>query len=160
MTMYNTVVNFYTRSTKTSLIRAWGKSGVPQSPSCHRDNTFHRIVKSTLVMKIWSVKDWGYWLVLYKKPIQGGKKDQNRPYLIFPKYLPLGVQICLKVRFYQVLHDLVSFMCRNVQILKFWAKNGQKSPFFTKKRFWSFYPLIFCMGLSNTPELWRPIFLS
>ena len=53
----------------------------------------------------------------------------------FQKYLSLSVQTCLKVRFYQVLHVSVSFMCRNVQILKIWAKNGQKSPFFTKTRF-------------------------
>ena len=43
----------------------------------------------------------------------------------FQKYLSLSVQTCLKVRFYQVLHVSVSFMCRNVQILKIWAKNGQ-----------------------------------
>ena len=53
----------------------------------------------------------------------------------FQKYLSHNVQTCLKVRFYQVLHVSVSFMCRNVQILKIWAKNGQKSPFFTKTRF-------------------------
>ena len=47
----------------------------------------------------------------------------------FQKYLSLTVQTCLKVRFYQVLHVSVSFMCRNVQILKIWAKNGQKDHF-------------------------------
>ena len=53
----------------------------------------------------------------------------------FQKYLSLTVQTCLNVRFYHVLHVSVSFMYRNVQILKIWAKHRQKSPFFTKTRF-------------------------
>ena len=71
---------------------------------------------------------------IYKKnPKKGPKSTIFDQY--FQKYLSLSVQTCLKVRFYQVLHVSVSFMCRNVQILKIGAKNGQKSPFFTKTRF-------------------------
>ena len=36
----------------------------------------------------------------------------------FLEYLSLSDQTCPKVRFYQVLHVSVSFVCRNVQILK------------------------------------------
>ena len=53
----------------------------------------------------------------------------------FQKYLSLSVQTCLKVRFYQVLHVSVSSMCRNVEILTIWTKNGQKSPFLQKRIF-------------------------
>ena len=53
----------------------------------------------------------------------------------FQKCLSLSVQTCPKVRFYQVLHVSVSFVCRNDDILKIWAKNGPKSSFFTKMRF-------------------------
>ena len=67
--------------------------------------------------------------------IQGDKMTNTAIFdQYFQKYQYLSVQTCLKVRFYQVLHD-VSFMSRNIEILKIWAKNDQKVPFSQKRVF-------------------------
>ena len=93
--------------TESQNLRLWGKYGASKFEGITQSHTKYR----------------------------GGKMTKNDHFRsIFSKLLVSYCPNLPKIRFYQVLHVSVSFMCRNVQILKTWAENGQKSPFFTNQK--------------------------
>ena len=63
-------------------------------------------------------------------------------------YLPISVlRACLSYRIKAIIK--AALLNKRQVLLKILIKNG---------RLWTFYPLIFCMGLSNTDELDVPYF--
>ena len=121
------------------------KSSLYQSPTCHGDTTFYGIAKSSFMTKIWPVKFRVHCSVPYKirvlklpKTALCDQYSQN--------WLSLSFQIFLKVDSIKASLDT-----KKQLLLKILFKNG---------RFWSFQPPIFCMGLSNSPELCRAIYSS